>query len=113
LEDEKELAQAVSEIVVSGDVSVYELRGNDADSFLNLLQEVGKLMLFASVVSKYVVFGSFGSVPSLGGDRNSTSFSQPPHYEGGAIRTTIATRPIRSERDHSFFAPPQTNLFLN
>jgi hypothetical protein len=50
LEDEKEVAQTVSEIVASGDVNVYELRGDDADSFLNLLQEVRKQSFLSSVI---------------------------------------------------------------
>jgi hypothetical protein len=68
LEDDKVMAQAVSEIIASGDDRVYKLRGDEANSFLNLLQEVGKLRFFPSVVSKYIVFGSFGTVSSLGGD---------------------------------------------
>jgi hypothetical protein len=106
------MAQTVSEIIASGDDRVYKLRGNEAISFLNLLQEVGKLRFFSSVVSKYIVFGSFGTFPSLGGNRNSAS-SQPRHRECGAIRTTNAPRLVCSERYHSFFASPHTNLSLN
>jgi hypothetical protein len=65
VKDEKAIAEAVSEIIASDDANVYELRGDDADSFLNLLQEVRKLSFLSRSFSKCVVYGSFGTVPSL------------------------------------------------
>jgi hypothetical protein len=68
LEDEKIVVQGVLDIIASGNVTVFELRGDDANSFLNLLQEVRKLGISQAQSLKHVVFGSFGTVPSLGGD---------------------------------------------
>jgi hypothetical protein len=67
LADEKAMTQVMSEIIASGDDRVYKLRGDEANSFLNLLQEVGKSRFISGVVSKYVVSGLLGTVPSLGG----------------------------------------------
>jgi hypothetical protein len=113
LKDEETMVHGVLEIIASGDGGVYDLQADDADSFLNLLQEVRKLSFFSSKISKYVAFGPFWTIPSLGGDRNSASLSQPQYRERRAICTTDALRPISSEQCSSFFTLPQTNIPLN
>jgi hypothetical protein len=43
LKDEKAVAQGVLEVVTVGHADVYDLRDDDANNFLNLLQEVREL----------------------------------------------------------------------
>jgi hypothetical protein len=47
LKDEKAVVQGMLEIVAVGHDRVYDLKEDDANNFLNLLQEVRKLMIFA------------------------------------------------------------------
>jgi hypothetical protein len=68
LKDEKTVVQGVLDVISSGNVAVYELRGDAANSFLNLLQEVRKMSISRAQSLKHVVFGSFGTVPPLGGN---------------------------------------------
>jgi hypothetical protein len=63
LKDEKTVVQGLLDIIASGNANVYELEDDDANSFLNLLQEVRKFNFISSDMSKYVVFGSFGTIP--------------------------------------------------
>jgi hypothetical protein len=75
LKDEKAVAQGVLKVLTVGYAGVYDLRDDNANNFLNLLQEVRKLMFCSSYISKCVVFGSIRSIPSLERDRRFASFS--------------------------------------
>jgi hypothetical protein len=68
IKDEKTVVQGVLDVIASDNVAVYGLRGDAANSFLNLLQEVRELGISRAQSLKHVVFGSFGTVPPLGGD---------------------------------------------